>query len=106
LNSGRDNSCEVHDLIVLRLRQLMKFGLFVLRPRVDAIQCEEVKMNIAIQRVAETLDECNRAALRIPEPQQFCSASAQPAQDGSGEYIQDIAHQMRVIGHLVPQRKR
>jgi hypothetical protein len=84
----------------------MKFGLFVLRPRLDAIQCERVKMNIAIQGVAETLDECNSAALRISESQQFCSASAQVPQDGSGKYIQDIAHQMRVIGHLVAQRTR
>src|SRR5690242_12245643 len=77
LNSRRDDSDEFHNFIVLRWGQFMKLGPLVVRSRVDAVEREEVEVNVAIERVAEALNKCDGATLRLSESQKFSRAPAQ-----------------------------
>ena len=57
----------------------MKFRIPVLAARIYAVDSQQVEMNVAIERVTETLDKRDGAALRISESQKLSRAPPQVA---------------------------
>ena len=81
----------------------MKLWTAIVASGINPVDHQTVKMDIAIERVSPALHKRNGATPRGANTKQLLSAPPQFAKQSADENVQDIADEVRVVGHAVAQ---
>ena len=74
-------------------------------PRVDAVEQKRVEVDVQVQRVAEALHEGDGSAMPARDRPLLPGAAPQRREDAAHEDVEHVAHERRVVGKPVAERK-
>jgi len=74
-------------------------------PRVDAVEQQRVEVDVQVQRVAEALHEGDGSAMPARDRPLLPGAAPQRREDAAHEDVEHVAHERRVVGKPVAERK-